>query len=108
MVKQVSTDNFNAEVLDSKLPVIVDFWAEWCGPCRALAPVFEKLSEAYKGKLTFVKLNVDENKEVPGKYGVMGIPCMIIFSKGKEIDRIVGNMDEAKLKEKIDSVLKKG
>lgn len=104
---QVNADNFNAEVKDSKTPVIVDFWAPWCGPCQQLGPVFEELSKDYEGKLKFVKVNVDENQEIAGEVGVQGIPTLLVLSKGEEIDRLVGAMPKEMLKQKIDDALSK-
>ena len=87
----ITDANFKSEVLDSSVPVLVDFWAEWCGPCRALAPKLEEIAGEMSGKVRVVKLNVDENPESPAKYGVRGIPTMILFKSGKEVDQIVGN-----------------
>ncbi|MBI4145606.1 thioredoxin [Candidatus Woesearchaeota archaeon] len=102
----ITSQNFRSEVLGSKLPVIVDFWAEWCGPCRMLGPVFEKVSKDFAGKMTFAKLNVDTSPELAQKYDVRGIPCMIIFKNGKEADRLVGALSESILREKITSALR--
>ena len=96
---------FEKEVLKSDLPVIVDFWAEWCGPCRAIAPTFERLSHEYKGKLRFAKMNVDENESVPGRLGIQSIPTLMIFHGGKAIGRLVGMLPEPRLKKEIDRVL---
>lgn len=101
----VSKDKFENEVIKDRLPVIVDFWAPWCGPCRIVGPVLEKLSSEYIHKLKFAKLNVDDNQEIAAKYDVRGIPCMIIFSDGKEIDRIIGSFPEPQLRQKIDLIL---
>lgn len=86
-----SDQSFESDVLKSSVPVLVDFWAEWCGPCRALGPKLEEIAGELKDKIKIVKLNVDENPGAPAKYGVRGIPTMILFKDGKEIDQIVGN-----------------
>ena len=85
-----SESTFGNDVLQSKLPVMVDFWAEWCGPCRAIAPVLEELSDEFDGKAHIVKVNVDENGKLAGDYEVHGIPCLVIFKDGKEVERVVG------------------
>ncbi len=87
----VTDASFQAEVLDSSVPVLVDFWAEWCGPCRALGPKLEEIAGELSGKVRILKLNVDENPDAPAKFGVRGIPTMILFKGGKEVDQIVGN-----------------
>jgi len=105
MVLKIDSENFEKEVLRSDMPVIVDFWAEWCGPCKILGPIFEKISEEYNGRLKFVKMNVDENQDISGKFSIQGIPSMIIFNKGEEAERLVGALPETLLKEKIDTAL---
>ena len=90
MTTQVSDANFGEEVLSSKEPVLVDFWAEWCGPCRAIAPVLEELSSELQGKVKIVKLNVDENQQTMMKYGVRSIPTLILFKNGEPVDMKVG------------------
>jgi len=96
-------DNFDKDVLKSDTPVLVDFWAEWCGPCKALAPKLEEIATEYSGKVKIVKVNVDENQGAPATYGVRGIPTMILFKNGKQVEQIVGNHP----KDNIVSVLNK-
>ena len=90
----VTQTNFENEVLKSDQPVLVDFWAPWCGPCRMLSPVVEKIAAANTGKAKFVKMNTDENPNVAGQYQVSGIPCLILFKGGQAVDRIVGYVPE--------------
>ncbi len=89
-VLHVDNDSFKAQVLDSEIPVVVDFWAPWCGPCRMVGPVIEELAEEYGGKVKFVKLNTDEAREVAIKYGIMSIPTLKIFKGGDVADSISG------------------
>jgi thioredoxin 1 len=99
----VSQTNFQQEVLGSNQPVLVDFWAPWCGPCKMLAPVVEKVAASHAGKAKFVKLNTDENPNIAGQYQVSGIPCLILFKNGQPVDRIVGYVPE----QHINSMLSK-
>ena len=104
-VLKVTDANFDVEVAKSNVPVLVDFWAEWCGPCRLMSPILDELAPAYKGKLKIGKLNVDENQDAPTKFGVMNIPTMIVFKGGKESERIVGAMSKIELQKKLDRAL---
>ena len=101
----VSDTDFDEKVLKSELPVLVDFWAEWCGPCKMIAPIVEELSEEYDGKLDFAKLDVDSNPSTAMTYGVRSIPTLLIFKEGKPVDQIVGAVPKGTLKKKIDSSL---
>jgi thioredoxin 1 len=101
----LTDSNFKSEVLQSKTPVLVDFWAEWCGPCRMVAPVVEKLAKDYADKIKVGKFNVDDNSEIPAQYGVQSIPTLILFKDGEEANRMVGYQSEQKLKSTIDSLL---
>lgn len=87
----VTDSSFESDVLNSKDPVLVDFWAEWCGPCRALGPKLEEIAQELGPKVKIVKLNVDENPSTPGKYGIRGIPAMLLFKGGKQVGELVGN-----------------
>ncbi|QQS47148.1 MAG: thioredoxin [Acidobacteriota bacterium] len=95
-VTEVTDSNWESEVLNSDKPVLVDFWAAWCGPCRMLAPTVESVAEKFHGQAKVLKLNVDENVESPAKYGIRGIPTLILFHKGQEVDRHVGVPANAK------------
>lgn len=102
---EVNDSNFNQMVLQSKTPVLVDFWAVWCGPCRMVAPVVEELASEYEGKVTFAKLNVDENPKTSSQYGIMSIPTLLIFKDGAPVSNIIGFRPKAELKKSIDTVL---
>ena len=105
-VSAVDDAGFEREVLQSDVPVVLDFWAEWCPPCRALAPTFEELAERYKGQVKFVKLNVDENQQVPQRFGIKGIPTLVFFDGGSEAERIVGAAGKESLARIVDRYVK--
>ncbi len=97
------TDNsFKHEVLESELPVLVDFWANWCGPCRMVAPIIEELAKEYDKKIKIGKIDIDENPKTPTRYGVMSIPTLMFFKKGRVAEQIVGALGKAELKKKIE------
>ena len=104
---QLTKENFKEEIIESDVPVIIDFWAGWCMPCKMMAPVFESLARKYDGQLKFAKLNTDEAPEIASKFSIQGIPALVIVKQGSEIDRIVGAMPEDVLKQKIDLILEK-
>jgi thioredoxin len=101
----VSDESFEREVLQSGTPVLIDFWAPWCGPCRAIAPVIEELARDYAGKLKVVKMNVDDNPRTPMKYGVRGIPNLIVFKGGEVKEQIVGAVPKAQLVKAVTKAL---
>ena len=102
----ITDANFEEEVVKSEMPVMVDFWAPWCGPCQLAGPVIDELAEEYKGKVKIGKMNVDENSEQPGKLGVMSIPTVVVFKKGEEVERKIGFGGKQGYQELIDKVLK--
>ena len=104
-VTQVSYASFDSEVLKSDLPVLIDFWAPWCGPCKAIAPVVEELAKEYAGRLKVVKMNVDDNPQTPSRYGVRGIPNLIVFKGGQVQDQIVGAVPKAQLVKAVNRVV---
>lgn len=101
--KIVTDDSFQTDVLDSRTPVVVDFWAEWCGPCRMIAPSLEELASEYDGKITVAKINIDENPQTPTRYGVRGIPTLMIFRDGQVAATKIGALPKTKIKEWIDA-----
>ena len=104
-VLEISDQTFDQEVLKADTPVLIDFWAPWCGPCKAIAPVVEEMAGAYAGRLKVVKMNVDDNPQTPSRYGVRGIPNLILFKRGQVADQIIGAVPKAHLVKAIDSAL---
>jgi thioredoxin 1 len=96
---------FDDKVLKASVPVLVDFWAPWCGPCRAVAPILDELAKEYKGKVTFARLNVDESPQNASKYGISAIPTLLLFKEGKPISQIVGFRPKAELKKALDEAI---
>ncbi|HEX9896393.1 MAG TPA: thioredoxin [Dehalococcoidales bacterium] len=105
MVIDISDKDFEQKVIKSRVPVLLDFWAPWCVPCKVVAPIVEKLSHKYDGQLKFYKINIDENPRTPAKYQVMSIPSLMLFKNGKAMDTIVGAVPERSLVSRIDGVL---
>ena len=105
MAKQVTDDTFELDVLQADGPVLVDFWAEWCGPCKQIAPSLDEISEELDGKMSLAKVNIDENPETPSKYGVRGIPTLMLFKDGEVTSTKVGALPKGKLKEWVESVI---
>ncbi|MDQ6766421.1 MAG: thioredoxin [Candidatus Eremiobacteraeota bacterium] len=101
----VNQNNFQTEVLQATSPVLVDFWAPWCGPCRMVAPVVDKIAQTYQGRLKVVKLNTDDSPSIAGKYEVSGIPALILFKSGEAVDRIVGYVPEKQLASMVEKHL---
>ncbi|GIU24113.1 thioredoxin TrxA [Shewanella colwelliana] len=99
----LTDDSFENDVINSEIPVLVDFWAEWCGPCKMIAPILDDVAEEYAGKVTIAKLNVDQNNASPAKYGVRGIPTLLMFKNGELADTKVGALSKTQLKEFIEA-----
>jgi thioredoxin 1 len=105
LIKHVSDTSFEGDVLKSSTPVLVDYWAEWCGPCKMIAPILDEVAGSYQGKLTIAKMNVDENREVPARFGIRGIPTLMLFKDGQLAATKVGAMSKAQLTAFIDQQL---
>jgi thioredoxin 1 len=105
LIKNVTDASFETDVLDSQLPVLVDYWAEWCGPCKMIAPILDDIAATYQGKLQIAKMNVDENRDIPGKFGIRGIPTLMVFKGGQLSATKVGAMSKAQLVSFIDQQL---
>jgi len=106
MIQQIAgEDNFQKAVLQSELPVLVDFWAEWCAPCLAAAPIMEELAKEYAGKINFAKVNVENDSSLAAKYGIAAIPTMLIFIDGQPVEQILGYKPKKELKKKLDELL---
>lgn len=105
MAQHVTDADFDSVVLKSTLPVLVDFWAEWCGPCKAMGPVIDELATEYAGKVTIVKVNVDESPESPGKFGVMSIPNFVLFKGGNVVNQFVGVRSKDDMKAELDAAI---
>ncbi len=103
--QQITDTEFEQEVLKADLPVLVDFWAEWCGPCHQIAPILERLAEEYDGQIKFVKLDTEENFETPESYGILSLPTLLVFKEGQEIERISGARSRGDLKRSLDKAL---
>ena len=103
--RPVTDSDFEQEVLEAEMPVLVDFWAEWCAPCKMVAPVLDDLAEEYDGKIKFTKVDVDTNPETAMKYGIRSIPTLLVFKGGSPVDQVVGAVPKAVIKKRLDSAL---
>lgn len=103
---EINDENFEKEVLQASQPVLVDLWAPWCGPCRMLSPVVDKIGEDYKGRVKVFKLNTDDNPNTPAQYRVQAIPTLLFFKSGKLLEQLVGVQPEKELRQKLDNLLK--
>ena len=105
LIKHISDATFESDVLQADKPVLVDYWAEWCGPCKMIAPILDEVSESYKDKLQIAKMNVDENRDIPAKFGIRGIPTLMLFKDGQLAATKVGAMSKAQLVQFLDQQL---
>jgi thioredoxin 1 len=105
-ITKISKDLFQRDVFEATTPVVVDFYADWCGPCKMVSPILERLSEDYEGRVRFVKLNVDDDPEIASKFGIMSIPTVVFFANGKVRDAVIGAVSSAAYKEKVEETLR--
>jgi thioredoxin 1 len=104
-ILEVTDDSFDAEIMNGELPAMVDFWAEWCGPCKMVGPVVEELASAYKGKIKIAKMDVDKNRKIPAKFGIRNIPTLILFKGGEVVNTIIGAQPKKSLEEELKKLL---
>lgn len=105
MAQALTDSNFSEVVEQAQMPVVVDFWATWCGPCRMISPIIDKMAEKYEGKVSVVKCNVDESTEIPVKFGIRNIPTLLFFKGGELVDRTVGAVSQAEIEKRIEALL---
>ena len=101
-VIEINSEIFEQEVIKSNIPVVVDFWATWCGPCRKLGPVIDEIAQSFDGKVKFAKLNVEQNKDIATKYSISGIPCLLVFKNGEAVERMAGLMPKSTIISNVD------
>ncbi len=102
---EVTDEEFEQEVLDAELPVLVDFWATWCAPCKIVGPIVEELADEYDGRVKFVKLDTQENFEIPDRYGIRSLPTLLVFKGGEQVDQVFGALPKAELKRTLEKVI---